>query len=702
MRFQILHEAPNMMRLRAVQPRMTAEQADLLEAWIRQTPGVETVKVYERTCGVIVHYTGSRQAVTGRLAGFSYEKAGAQIQILSHSGRELNAVYKEKVVFLTIRHFLRKLFLPAPVRYAVNIIKAVPYVRRALSNLLHLRFDMELLDGTAIAASLITGDGDTAGSVMFLLKIGDYLEEWTHKKSIDDLARSMALNVDQVWLRTEGGEDVLVPLASVSVGDRVCVNTGSMIPLDGEVEEGEAMVNQAALTGEGIPVAKRAGSTVFGGTVVDEGSLLIRVKQTLGSGKYDQIVKMIEDSEKLNSETARRATSLADKLVPWCLGGSLLTWLLTRNVTRAVSVLMVDFSCALKLALPLSVLSAMREASRYHITVKGGKYLERVSQAKTVIFDKTGTLTNACPTVADVIPFHGQDRDEMLRVAACLEEHFPHSIANAVVKAAKDEGLFHAEMHSTVEYIVAHGIASRIEGERVIIGSSHFVFEDEHAVVAPEDQARFDALPARYSLLYLAIGGVLSAAVCIADPLRPEAVCVVEKLHTCGFEKIVMLTGDSRRTAAAIAAEVGVDDHLAEVLPEDKAAYIRREQEAGRTVIMVGDGINDAPALSLADVGIAMGNGAAIAREVADITIAADDLNELVALKNLSDALMRRINGSYRFVMGFNGGLMVLGALGVLAPSVSALLHNGSTVALSLRNMSDLTKDAQQELLPQT
>ena len=690
MKFRIEHEARSMLRLRAIQSRMTMEQADLLDESIRRLPGVEAVTVHERTCGVIIRYTGDRAGLIHALALFSYEKARQDIQLLSHSSRALNREYKEKIVFHIIRRYLKRLYLPAPIRHIIHVIKALPYAWRALGCLVRGEIGVDLLDGVAITASLLTGDFETAGSVMFLLKLGDYLDQWTHKKSVEDLARSMALNIDQVWLRMPEG-DVLVPLTQVKAGDEIVVNAGSMIPLDGTLTEGEAMVNQASLTGESVPVEKRAGASVFAGTVVEEGCCVLQVK---GQGsKYDQIVKMIEESEKLNSGVEKKAANLADKLVPWALAGSGLTWLLTRNITRAVSVLMVDFSCALKLAMPLSVLSAMREASGYRITVKGGKYLEKVAQATTILFDKTGTLTRACPTVAEVIPFHGQDADEMLRVAACLEEHFPHSMANAVVAAAREKGLDHQEMHTKVEYIVAHGIASRINRKTALIGSYHFVFEDQNVRIDPEDREKFDALPDHYSLLYLAIGKVLSAVICISDPLRPEARETVAALKEAGFTKTVMLTGDSARTAAAIAAEVGVDEFRAEVLPEDKAAFIQAEQALGRTVVMIGDGINDAPALSLADVGVAIGGGAAIAREVADVTIAAEDLQELVYLKQLSDALMGRIRRNYRFIMGFNGGLIGLGALGVLPPAASALLHNGSTVLLSANSMTPVLRD---------
>ncbi|MBQ9268906.1 MAG: heavy metal translocating P-type ATPase [Oscillospiraceae bacterium] len=692
MKFQIMHEAPGMLRLRAVQCCMTIDQADLLEEYIRRIPGVDTVAVHERTSGVVIHYHGGKDLLVSHLASFSFESASEEIQIIGHTSRELNREYKEKIVFHVIKRYLKRLYLPAPIRYALHAVRAVPYVYRALRCLWRREISVDLLDGVAIGVSLLTGDFETAGSVMFLLRLGDYLDQWTHKKSIDDLAKRMSLSVDQVWLRTEDGQDLLLPIGQVRAGDRIVVDAGSLIPLDGEIVEGDVTVNQASLTGESVPVERHPGASVFAGTVLEEGRCVIRVKQAAGRNKYDQIVRMIEDSQKLSSQTETRAANLADRLVPWCLGGSALTYLLTRNLTRAVSVLMVDFSCALKLAMPLSVLSAMGEASAYHVTVKGGKYMERISEAETIIFDKTGTLTHACPRVVDVIPFGGNEKDEMLRVAACLEEHFPHSMANAVVRAAKERGLDHAEMHSRVEYIVAHGIASSIGEERAVIGSYHFVFEDEGVSVDPSEQARFDALPPEYSQLYLAIGGRLSAVICIADPLRREAKDVVRKLHNAGFSRVVMLTGDSLRTATAIAAEVGVDDFRAEVLPEDKAAFIQSEQEAGRTVVMIGDGINDAPALSYADVGVAIGSGAAIAREVADVTISAEDLMELVYLKRLSDALMARIRRNYRFVMGFNGGLIALGALGVLVPATSALLHNGSTLLISLGSMTKLLK----------
>ena len=654
MRFQIMHESPGRMRLRADVCSMSPKQADLLEAWLRAEPDVDEVTVHERTCGVIVLYHGDRTALCRALSGFTFVKAEKTRAPQIRSSRAMNRAYKEKLVFLVIRHCLRRLFFPDALRRAATICRTIPRLMKAAKVLASGRLTVDVLDGIAIGASLLTGDHRTAGSVHFLLNVGETLDEWTHRKSIDDLARSMSLQVDRVWRLYEDGVQRVVPLYSVIPGDRIIVHTGHVLPLDGVLEEGDVMLNQASLTGESVPVAKRPGAAVYAGSVVEEGS------------------------------------SLADKLVPWCLGGSLLTWLLTGNVSRAVSVLMVDFSCALKLSMPLSVLSAMREASRHKITVKGGRFMEKISEADTVIFDKTGTLTNACPTVTEVVPFNGKNRMEMLKVAACLEEHFPHSVANAVVKAAADRGIDHREMHSGVEYIVAHGIATKIGGDRAVIGSAHFVFEDEGVEILPGDRRLFDSLSKSVSWLYLGIGGVLSAAIGISDPLRPEARLAVEGLHAEGIDKTVMLTGDNRRAAGPVAAALGIDEYRAEILPEDKADFIKAEHEAGRTVIMIGDGINDTPALSLADVGIAVGSGAVIAREVADVTIAAEDLRELVWLKRLSNALMRRINRNYRFVMGFNGSLILLGAFGFLAPAASALLHNTSTILLSMDCLTDL------------
>ena len=689
MKFQIRHESSRRIRVQAVQKRMTPAQADLLEAYIQNIPGVLQVTVHDRTCCAMISYRCGRTSLLRALAVFSYAKAEEEGLAPLSSSRLMNRSYEEKLVGKVAFHFLRKLYLPAPLRTAWTIYRSVPYVLRALRCLWNRRIGVELLDGISITASMLQGDFSTAGSVMFLLGIGELLEEWTHKKSVDDLARTMSLNVDKVWVKTPEG-DVLMPVSRVQAGELITVHMGNTIPLDGRVTEGEVLVNQASLTGESIPVEKRPGASVFAGTVVEEGSCTIQVLMQQGTGRYDRIVKLIEDSEQLKSAAEQRASSLADHLVPYTLAASGLTWLATRNITRAVGLLMVDFSCALKLSMPLAVLSAMRESGARHITVKGGKYLEAVATADTIIFDKTGTLTHACPTVAEVVPFGGNDRDEMLRVAACLEEHFPHSMANAVVAAAAAEELAHDEMHTKVEYIVAHGIATEVNGVPAIIGSRHFVFEDEGCTIPEGEQAKFDAIPARYSHLYLAIGGVLAAVICITDPLRTEAVAVLKELKALGIRKTIMLTGDSHRTAAAIAAEVGADEFHAEVLPEDKARYVKAEQAAGRRVIMIGDGINDTPALSAADAGIAISDGAAIAREVADITIAADDLHELVELKQIADALQRRIGRNYRFVMGFNGGLMGLSALGLLTPATTALLHNGSTIAISLGSMTNL------------
>lgn len=693
MRFQILHESPGRVRLRAEQRQMSMDQADVLEAWILKLPGVKHVTVHERICGVIIHYEGSRQGLYEKLAGFSYETAREQVRIPSHNSRAINREYKEKVVFQVVRHYTKKLFFPAPLRQVITVCKAVPRIWKAFRTLLGGKLTVDVLDGVAIGVSLITGDYPTAGSVRFLLKLGETLDEWTHKKSVDDLARSMALQVDQVWLLGEDGTQELVPLEQVQEGDRIIVHTGHVLAMDGILEQGDVMLNQASLTGESVPVARHPGASVYAGSVVEEGNCVVRITASAGGNRYDRIVQMIEESERLKSGAEDRAYHLADRLVPWCLGGSLLTWLLTGNTTRAVSVLMVDFSCALKLSMPLSVLSAMREAARHKITVKGGRYMETVSVADTVIFDKTGTLTHACPTVDRVAAFNGQEEKEMLRIAACLEEHFPHSVANAVVRAALEQGLDHREMHSEVEYVVAHGIATKINGVRAVIGSRHFVFEDENVTILPEDREAYESLSRSCSWLYLAIGGVLSAAIGIRDPLRPEAKETVEQLHRAGIRRTVMLTGDSRNAASAIAEELGVDDCHAEVLPEDKAGFIRTEQENGRTVIMIGDGINDAPALSLADVGIAIGSGASIAREVADITIAAEDLRELLLLRRLSERLMARISRNYRFVMGFNGALIALGAFGLLAPATSALLHNTSTILLSMDCLTNLLPD---------
>ena len=689
MKFQIVHESKGRMRIRCAQKRMTLEQADLLEAYLQQAGGVRQAVVHERTCCAVIYYQGARGDLLERISRFAYDAEGMAELAPLHSSRALNRAYEEKLVGRVVYKAVRSLFFPAPLRIAYTLWKSIPYLFRGLKCLLQGNLRVELLDGLSIGISMVRRDFATAGSVMFLLGLGELLEEWTHKKSVDDLARCMSLNIDRVWLKTPSGE-VLTPLNQVKTGDRIAVRMGGLIPLDSTIEEGEVMVNQASLTGESIPVPKRPGTAVYAGTVVEEGECILRVMQQSGESRYDKIVAMIEQSEKLKSAAENRASNLADKLVPYTLVGSGLAYLLTRNVTRALSVLMVDFSCALKLAMPLAVLSAMREASSYHVTVKGGKYLEAAAKADTVVFDKTGTLTYACPVVAEVIPFGGHSGEEMLRLAACLEEHFPHSMANAVVQAARDRGLSHEEMHSQVEYLVAHGIASTVGTERVVIGSAHFVFEDEACKVPAGEQEQFDALPEQFSHLYLAIGGQLAAVICISDPLRTEAEAVINALRRLGIQKTVMLTGDSERTAAAIAAQVGVDEYHSEVLPEDKARFVEEERAQGHTVMMLGDGINDSPALSAADVGIAISDGAAIAREIADITIAADDLFELVSLRMVASSLMRRIQSNYRFVIGFNGALIALGTAGALSPAASAMLHNLSTLGVSLRSMTNL------------
>ncbi|WP_318361356.1 heavy metal translocating P-type ATPase [uncultured Agathobaculum sp.] len=689
MKAYIEHESRGRLRVRMKQYRMTLEQADLLEAYLQNQPGVLNATVHERTCCAVIRYIGDRANVIRAISAFNYTAPSITALAPTHSGRALNREYQEKLVGKVVTKFACTLFLPAPLQIARTIWLSLPFLGRGLKRLLRGELKVELLDALSIGVSMARRDFSTAGSVMFLLDIGELLEEWTHKKSVDDLARCMSLNVDRVWLKT-GDAEVLVPLSGISAGDHVLVRMGNVIPLDGTVVDGEVMVNQASLTGESMPVAKRPGTQVYAGTVVEEGDCVIEVTQSSGESRYDKIVSMIEQSEQLKSAAESRASNLADKLVPYTLAGSVLSYALTRNVTRALSVLMVDFSCALKLAMPLAVLSAMREASMYHITVKGGKFLEAAAQADTIVFDKTGTLTHACPVVAKVIPFGGHSADDMLRVAACLEEHFPHSMANAVVRAARERDLAHEEMHSQVEYIVAHGISSMVEDKKVVIGSAHFIFEDEKCSIPAGEQEKYDALPPEFSHLYLAIGGELAAVICIADPLRPEARDVMKALRALGIKRTVMLTGDSERTAAAIAAEVGVDDYRAEVLPEDKASFVEQERAAGHTVIMLGDGINDSPALSAANVGVAISDGAAIAREIADITIAAENLFELVALRRIAQGLMRRINSNYRFVIGFNGSLIGLGVAGVLAPATSAMMHNLSTLGISLRSMTNL------------
>ena len=680
------------MRVHVCAVRMTLHRADVLEAYLNGQDNIQKATVYERTGDVVLTYRGSRKDAAALLAAYRFDNEELEVLVTSHDSRKINQEYQEKMVSLVAGRVFRKVFLPAPIAAAYTVWRSIAFVWKGIRCLLHRKLEVEVLDALSITASLLRGDYSTAGSVMFLLTVGSLLEEWTRKKSLDDLARSMALNVDKVWVRTPQGE-VLVPLTRVHAGDEVVVRSGNMIPLDGMVLEGEAMVNQAALTGESMPVRKTTGATVYAGTVVEEGECVLVAKAEGGANRYDKIVAMIEESEKLKSGTENRALQLADRLVPWCLAGTVATYAFTRNVTRAISILMVDFSCALKLSMPLAVLSAMRECGEYHITVKGGKYLEALAKADTIVFDKTGTLTRATPQVVQVVPFSGCGEQEVLQLAACLEEHFPHSMANAVVAEAKRQGLTHEEYHSQVQYVVAHGISSMVEGKKVIIGSAHFVFEDEGCRIPEGEQAKFDALPAAYSHLYLCMDGELAAVICIHDPLRREAREAVRALHESGFANVVMMTGDNRRTAEAVAAEVGVDAVYAEVLPEDKAAFIRQEKAKGHTVIMVGDGVNDSPALSEADAGIAISTGAAIAREIADITVASEDLFALVTLRRLGEALMERIHGSYRFIVGFNLTLIALGVAGVLPPATSALLHNGSTLGISLRNMTDLLND---------
>ena len=689
MKCTILHEGKGRMRVHVEKVRMTLHRADVLEAYLNHHDAIVHAAVYERTGDVVITYTGRRSAAIAVLAGYKFDVAEYDALVTSADSRRLNREYQDKMFNLVAGRCLRKLFLPAPLDAAYTAFRSIRFLWKGVRCVLSRRLEVEVLDALSIGVSLLRGDFGTAGSVMFLLNLGSLLEEWTRKKSLDDLARSMALNVDKVWVRSQGTE-VLVPLTKVRSGDEVVVRSGNMIPLDGTVLEGEAMVNQAALTGEAMPVRKAEGSTLYAGTVVEEGECVFIAKAEGGSNRYDKIVAMIEESEKLKSSTENRALVLADKLVPWCLGATVVTYLLTRNATRAISCLMVDFSCALKLSMPLAILSAMRECGSYHITVKGGKYLEALSQADTIVFDKTGTLTRATPQVVEVVPFSGCNEREVLQLAACLEEHFPHSMANAVVRAAKERGISHEEMHSEVEYIVAHGIASRVGGERVVIGSYHFVFEDEKCTIPTAEQQKFDALKPAYSHLYMAASGQLVGVICISDPLRPEAAAVLNGLRALGIRNTVMMTGDSERTAAAIAKQVGVDRFFAEVLPEDKANFVQQAKAEGHTVVMIGDGINDSPALSAADIGIAINSGAAIAREIADVTIKADSLEELVALKAIANSLQKRVHANYRFVLTFNSALIALGALGILQPASSAMLHNLSTIGISLKSMTNL------------
>ena len=689
-----MHESPGRIRVHAMQKRMTMAQADILEYYLKAQEGVIEAKVYDRTGDAVIFYEGKREGMILALSRFSYK--GNEGLVPSQTGRALNREYEDKLVLTVVDRVISTLFYPIPLKRVITGVKAIPYLFKGLQTLFQRKIEVSLLDAVAISASILTGDYDTASSVMFLLSVGEILEEWTHKKSVDDLARTMSLNVDKVWTLVQG-EEVLLPLNEVEVGQEIIVRTGNMIPLDGKVSFGEAMVNQASMTGESIPVRKKVGSSAYAGTVVEEGECRIRVEKLAGSGRYDRIVKMIEESEKLKSATEDKASHLADKLVPYSLGGAALTYLLTRNVTKALAFLMVDFSCALKLSMPVAVLSAMREAGKHKISVKGGKFMEAISEANTIVFDKTGTLTYAKPKVEDIITFKDSDENEMLRMAACLEEHYPHSMANAVVAEAEARDLHHAERHSKVEYVVAHGISSIYEGKHVLIGSHHFIFDDEHCTVPKGEEEKLASIPPEHSALYLAVDGELTTVILISDPLRKEAVGVIQDLKALGIDKVVMMTGDNKKTAHAVARMVGVDEFHAEVLPEDKASFIQEEHRLGRKVIMVGDGINDSPALSEADAGIAISAGAAIAREVADITIQEGDLYELVILKKLSNRLMKRIHGNYNFIIGFNAMLIALGLAGIMTPSNSALFHNISTIATGLKSMTPLIPEEEIE-----
>lgn len=689
-----MHESPGRIRVHAMQKRMTMAQADILEYYLKAQEGVIEAKVYDRTGDAVIFYEGKREGMILALSRFSYK--GNEGLVPSQTGRALNREYEDKLVLTVVDRVISTLFYPIPLKRVITGVKAIPYLFKGLQTLFQRKIEVSLLDAVAISASILTGDYDTASSVMFLLSVGEILEEWTHKKSVDDLARTMSLNVDKVWTLVQG-EEVLLPLNEVEVGQEIIVRTGNMIPLDGKVSFGEAMVNQASMTGESIPVRKKIGSSAYAGTVVEEGECRIRVEKLAGSGRYDRIVKMIEESEKLKSATEDKASHLADKLVPYSLGGAALTYLLTRNVTKALAFLMVDFSCALKLSMPVAVLSAMREAGKHKISVKGGKFMEAISEANTIVFDKTGTLTYAKPKVEDIITFKDSDENEMLRMAACLEEHYPHSMANAVVAEAEARDLHHAERHSKVEYVVAHGISSIYEGKHVLIGSHHFIFDDEHCTVPKGEEEKLASIPPEHSALYLAVDGELTTVILISDPLRKEAVGVIQDLKALGIDKVVMMTGDNKKTAHAVARMVGVDEFQAEVLPEDKASFIKEEHRLGRKVIMVGDGINDSPALSEADAGIAISAGAAIAKEVADITIQEGDLYELVILKKLSNRLMKRIHGNYNFIIGFNAMLIALGLAGIMTPSNSALFHNISTIATGLKSMTPLIPEEEIE-----
>ena len=696
MKCKIIHESGGRMRVHLNCVRMSLRQADVLEFYLKNVSGVTAVAVYDRTQDAVIRYGGSRAAVVQALARFSFDRAEAMDLVPEHTSRALNREFEDKLAMTVCCRVISKLFLPVPVTSAIALVRSVKYIKEGLRALLRGKLTVAVLDATAVTTSVIRGDFGTAGSVMFMLRLGEILEEWTHKKSVADLAGAMSLQVENVWLQT-GDTEVLVPIGQVKVGDRIVVRTGNLIPLDGKVVSGEAMVNQSSMTGESLPIPKSVGSLVYAGTVAEEGECVIQVYKETGGGRYDRIVRMIEDSEKLKSTVEAQASHLADKLVPYTLGGTALTYLLTRNVTKTLAVLMVDFSCALKLAMPIAVLSAMRESAAFHISVKGGRFLEAMAAADTIVFDKTGTLTYATPKVAAVVPFGGHEEQEMLRLAACLEEHYPHSIANAVVEEAQKRGLSHEEYHSQVQYIVAHGISSMVDEHKVIIGSAHFVFEDEHCTIPAGEEEKFQSLDPAYSQLYLCIAGQLAAVICISDPLRAEAPAAIRALHECGIKNVVMMTGDNRRTAESVAQAVGVDQVYAEVLPEDKAEFIRKARAEGHVVIMVGDGVNDSPALSEADVGIAISTGAAIAREIADITVASEDLRALVTLRALSCQLMRRIHRNYRFIIGFNCALIVLGVAGILPPTTSALLHNMSTLGISLKSMTNLLPEGEEE-----
>ena len=689
MKFSILNETKNRLRIHMAQSRMTMAQADILQYYLENCEAVEEVKVHDRTCDAIIIYDGDRAAVIDALRQFGYDRVEVPADLTETSGRVMNRQYEDKLFWKTAWYMTKKWIMPMPLRYCLTSVKALKYIGKGLKCLANRKLEVPVLDATAITASILTNDFATAGSVMFLLEIGEILEEWTHKKSVDGLARSMSLNINKVWVRVDNC-DVLMDSAKIAKDDLVVVHMGNVIPFDGVVDQGEGMVNQASLTGESVPVHKGHGDSAYAGTVVEEGELVVRVVKTGKTSRYDKVVAMIEESEKLKSGLESKAEHLADGLVPWTLGGTILTYLLTRNITKTLAVLMVDYSCALKMSMPIAVLSAIQEANKHHLTVKGGKFLEAVADADTIVFDKTGTLTKASPTLVRVVSFDGRDPDELLRIAACLEEHFPHSMARAVVDAASEKNLVHEEVHSKVSYIVAHGISTTVEGRKTIIGSYHFVFEDEDCVVPEGMQEKFDALPEEYSHLYMAVEGRLVAVICIEDPIRDEAADVIRTLKELGFAKIVMMTGDSERTACAIARKVGVDEYYSEVLPEDKASYVERAKAEGHKVIMIGDGINDSPALSAADIGIAISDGAEIAREIADITVGADNLNELITLRKISTALTRRIRRNYRTIVGFNTGLIVLGVAGVIQPTTSALMHNTSTLAIGLHSMKDL------------